>query len=123
MDTLPEDLGEKIYRFVFAACVDEMSQMFSRQCEHVSVYSEGGRLYSTYDPCAPSYNPFDRNITMGKGVFMQLTETKHCPKTVKREFDGHYACFLPDLTRTMHSFTKRQSVHKRPYLEMSDFEF
>ena len=123
MDTLPEDLFEKIYRLVFTACINQMLQVFSLQCEHVSIYKTPDEMYCTYDPGASSYNPFSRNIIMGKGIFLVLRRSKYCPNSVRQEFDHYCAYLQPNIPITIHKKNTRQLLRKRSCLDMSDFEF
>lgn len=123
MDTLPEDICEKIYRLVFTACVNQMLQMFSVKCEHVSIYKTPDEMYCAYDPGALSYKPFSRNITMGKGMFLVLGRSKHCPNSIRQEFDYHGAYFHPNVMITTYTKNRSELLRKRSCLEMGDFEF
>lgn len=89
---LPDEIHERIYRAVYGMCVDELNTWFRGVHERVPVYDDDGQMYrppwrlTPYHREAPSYDPFDTPVSLGKGVFMALRSHTDLSRALVEEY-------------------------------------
>ena len=125
LECLPHEIYHKIYHSIYDGCVDELMGLFRHVQEHVPVYDDHGDMYkhpmTPYSVDAISYDPFERSVTFGKGVFMTLRSPKDISHKLVDEYAKICTRYTPNQVTPSGGIKRnRQSVYIRPCLEADD---